>query len=292
MRKRIVRIRLSEGRHWEKAVGVVVRNYLHRMIARSIRAVENLRDQAPKISTLASVEAIEFPTRDQVLRRWNRVKRSLKVKDPAIWTPKLIPDFQYYQDRIVSREDEKWLADVLFGLKKSAYLQAATAAAKDLGREAWVSDEVLNAIHEKTVKIVTTNITPALRDELLAKIERTIKSGMTIDETAHDLGMLNTNWRTIAKTETFDVLNKGAKDQVDREASEYGAEIEKWWQHSGNVNGRPSHIQAGEDYGENNAIPNDQPFIVGGEPLQYPHDPAGSAENNVNCGCNGVYRVK
>lgn len=291
MKKRTVRVNLGEARRWEKAVGVVVKSYLHRMIARAVRAVEEVRDQAPRISTITPAEAIEFPSRDQVLRRWNRVKGSLKVKDPALWTPRVIPDFQWYQSRIVSREDEKWLSDVLFGMKRSAYVTAAARAASQLGREPWVSDEIISAIQNKTVKIVTTNITPNLRDELLAKIERTIRAGFTIDETAHDLGMLNTNWRTIAKTETFDVLNKGERDQVDREVEEYGAEAEKWWQHSGNVNGRPTHVQAGEDYGPDNAIPLDQPFVVGGESMQYPHDPAASAENVVNCGCTTVYTV-
>jgi hypothetical protein len=261
------------------------------MVARAVRIVERDKGFAPRL--LSSAEAIEFPSRDQVIRRWNRVKGNLKVKDPAIWTPRSVPNFSAYRDQIVSREDEQWYADLMFGLKKEAYMAAVAQAAADLGREPWISQEAIAAIRAKTFKIVTTTITPTLRDQLVAKLERTISAGFTIDETAHDLGMLNTNWRAIAKTETFDVMNQAARDQVTNEAKEYGAAISKWWQHSGNPHSpRLTHIAAADAYGEGNALDMDEPFIVGGEPMSGPHDPNASAENVVNCGCTAVYVVK
>jgi hypothetical protein len=32
----------------------------------------------------------------------------------------------------------------------------------------------------------------------------------------------------------------------------------------------------------------DEPFEVAGEALMYPRDPAGSAQNTINCGCESV----
>ena len=33
------------------------------------------------------------------------------------------------------------------------------------------------------------------------------------------------------------------------------------------------------------------PFIVGGEEMQYPLDPSASPENTINCRCTATYRV-
>lgn len=43
---------------------------------------------------------------------------------------------------------------------------------------------------------------------------------------------------------------------------------------------RPSHVRAN---GQRQKV--DEPFIVGGEPMQFPHDPRASAAETVNCRC-------
>jgi hypothetical protein len=279
-----VKIRLGEARQFERQLGILAKNYLTEMIARAIVLVERHKGHGN------FVEALEFPTYDQVQRRWSRVKNKLNVKRVERWTPTNAPNFEAYSQRLVDRESEKKFIDDVFGLKYAAYRSAAAGAAYDLGRELWTNDATIQAIRQKTYKIVTTEITPNLRDDLIAKIEASINSGMSIEETAHELGLLNTNWRTVAKTETFDALNTGAWDQIHQEAEETGAEILKYWQHSGNSRDpRDAHVQAGEQYGPDNAIPVDQPFMVDGEAMQYPHDPNASAKNVVNCGCTCVY---
>ena len=52
-----------------------------------------------------------------------------------------------------------------------------------------------------------------------------------------------------------------------------------------NANVRSAHLQAGLDYPPERAIPLDEAFIVGGEALMYPGDPAGSPGNVINCHC-------
>jgi hypothetical protein len=287
---RKIDVRLADGNKWERAIGKITKEYLHKMVARSVLYVRSRKKLAPRLSEVA--EAIEFPTQQQVINRWNRVKKKVRVKNPAIWTPRDIPNFSEYRQAIIDRENERWFADLLFGLKKEAYLDELAKTAIKTASEPWIDPRVIERIRTKTIKVVTTDITQTLRDKLTAKLEQTINAGFTIDETAHDLGFLNTNWRTIAKTETFDVLNQGAFDQVKAEAGEVGAEALKYWQHSGNPNGRESHVIAGTTYNEANAIPIDEPFIVDGEAMMYPHDPNASAKNVVNCGCNAVYIIK
>lgn len=47
---------------------------------------------------------------------------------------------------------------------------------------------------------------------------------------------------------------------------------------------RPTHVDA-----DGQTVPIDQPFLVGGESLDYPGDPAGSDEETCNCRCTVIY---
>lgn len=62
-----------------------------------------------------------------------------------------------------------------------------------------------------------------------------------------------------------------------------GAEFKQWLTaHDERV--RPAHAGA-----DGQAVGVDQPFLVGGEQLAYPGDPAGSDENTCNCRCTVIY---
>ena len=80
---------------------------------------------------------------------------------------------------------------------------------------------------------------------------------------------------TIARTELFGITN----------ASHYMTLVEngiewKEWLTAGDERVRDTHAAA-----DRQRVHVNEPFIVGGEALQYPGDPAGSAENVVNCRC-------
>lgn len=284
-----VRIRISDATKTERIVGKAVRSYLARMVARARLDILSARHLGKPIR---GAEAIEIPADATVIRRAGRVSERLRISDPRAWTNSSIPNFAYYRDRLIDRTDEERLVKALTGIKTGAYVSSATQAAIDLGRSPVISDEALQAIRQKVIKIVTTEITPTLRDQLVERLEANIKAGFSIDETAHSFGMLETNWRTIAKTETHDVFEQGSWDQVKNEADEFGAQVLKYWQHSGNTNlPRETHIAAGAQYGPEDAIPIDEPFIVGGETMMRPHDPDASPENVINCGCTAIYLV-
>ena len=86
--------------------------------------------------------------------------------------------------------------------------------------------------------------------------------------------------RRIAMTETSAAYGFSRHQAMTDAGVEYKAWITS---HGDNV--RAAHLQAEEDFGEENPIPMDDPFIVDGESLQYPGDPAGSPGNVINCHC-------
>lgn len=286
---RVVRIRLGDAAKTERIVGKAVRAYFARMIARARLEILSARHLG---KSLPKSEAIDIPPDKTVIRRLGRISQRLNIKDPRLWTSSAIPNFAYYRDALIDRADEARLVQVISGIKTGAYISSATQAAFDLGRSTFLSDETLAAIRQKAFKIVTTKITPTLRDQLVQRLEANIRSGFSIDETAHSFGMLETNWRTIAKTETHDIYEQGSWDQVQNEAQEYGATVKKYWQHSGNTHApREDHLAAADQYGPENAIPIDEPFLVGGETMLRPHDPDASPEQVIGCGCTAIYLV-
>lgn len=64
--------------------------------------------------------------------------------------------------------------------------------------------------------------------------------------------------------------------------------LKKYWLTAGDERVRDTHVQAGIDYGPENAIPIDEPFMVGGYAAMYPRDPALPVGEVVNCRCRQV----
>lgn len=87
---------------------------------------------------------------------------------------------------------------------------------------------------------------------------------------------------TIARTE----IHAAAERTSNTTAAAMHAEtpLLKTWVATLDPRTRDEHSAA-----DGQQVPFDQPFDVGGEPLDYPGDPAGSAENTVNCRCSCVY---
>lgn len=83
----------------------------------------------------------------------------------------------------------------------------------------------------------------------------------------------------IAITETNIATNAGRFEGM----TEAGVE-RKGWQASNLEGVRPEHLKAEADY-QDEGVPIDEPFIVGGEELMHPGDPAGSPGNVINCRC-------
>ena len=59
--------------------------------------------------------------------------------------------------------------------------------------------------------------------------------------------------------------------------------LRKQWRRSGALHARITH-----DHADGQVRPVDEKFMVGGEELDFPRDPAGSAGNTINCGCQSL----
>jgi len=83
---------------------------------------------------------------------------------------------------------------------------------------------------------------------------------------------------TIARTETAVAVNSGRFTAME----DSGVELKAWL--SANLEtSRPEHVAAEETYRD--GIPMSESFVVGGELLRYPGDPAASPGNTINCQC-------
>ena len=133
--------------------------------------------------------------------------------------------------------------------------------------------------------------TRALRDRRFdGAVARAIREGAplpadTIDKAITQMQARAERYRAevIARTESINALRSGQYQAIEQALETEGvqeAEAVKVWDSSGDARTRPEHAMA-----DGQAVPMSQPFMVGGEPLMYPGDPAGSAANTIQCRC-------
>ncbi len=144
-----------------------------------------------------------------------------------------------------------------------------------------------------------TNQSAKTIGDIGAHIQRGILGGKTPFQVMEDVagtltspgvfGDYMTRAEMIVRTDgnrLFDLAQKGRMKQWDKERGG----LLKVWQHGGAAvkNPREDHIRAGERYsvgGNPGPIPIDEPFIVGGVPMQYPRDPSAPARMTIGCHC-------
>jgi len=91
----------------------------------------------------------------------------------------------------------------------------------------------------------------------------------------------------VARTEAQSAINAGSLAGAGQQEIDTGRPMLKTWQATVTQpdRTRPAHLDA-----DGQEVPLRQPFIVGGEPLQFPGDPTGSASNVIQCRCVLTYR--
>ncbi len=157
---------------------------------------------------------------------------------------------------------------------------------REIGRDdafSFPPEAVLEYARRRENKL--SGATETIHGRIKQELEEGITNGDTTEELAKRIrdafnGISKERSRTIALTETSAAYGEG-RDEAMREAGV----PKKAWLTSGNDNVRPTHLEAGREYSEENAIPIDEPFIVGGEALMYPGDDSGSPEEVINCHC-------
>lgn len=132
------------------------------------------------------------------------------------------------------------------------------------------------AIMRKLQSEMTTAI---LKGESIPKIAKRLK---TVAES-----YLSDTVR-IARTETTRIENS-ARQSVGDEGVKKGFNMWKRWSATGDERTRDEHLAA-----DGQEVPNDEPFIVGGEKMMYPGDISlgASGWNIINCRCSSNYFIK
>lgn len=84
---------------------------------------------------------------------------------------------------------------------------------------------------------------------------------------------------TITRTELGRAFSAAAQGRMTQ-ATKSLPGLKKKWRRSGKIQSRHTH-----DLADGQVVDVDKPFVIGGEEMMYPRDPAASASNTVNCGC-------
>lgn len=144
----------------------------------------------------------------------------------------------------------------------------------------------LDTYIENNVGTLVTNINENTRNKIQSVIGDSFDTGQSIPQTGNALrntliGMGVYRANLIARTE----VHRTASFANEIAAESMGiAGTKKEWVAVRDARTRVAHlIASGQKVGL------EEPFIVGGERLKYPGDPAGSPGNTINCRCVSIY---
>lgn len=136
-----------------------------------------------------------------------------------------------------------------------------------------------------------TGISNTTREQITVIVNDGQEIGLTADEIARrireNVGNQFSRSRAlmIALTETHSASMYASQTTNRLIADELGVKLKKEWISTNDDATRESHLQANGDL-----VEMDSKFIVGGQELEYPGDPNGSAEEIINCRCVMGYK--
>lgn len=136
----------------------------------------------------------------------------------------------------------------------------------------------MNFLRERENKL--SNIADEIFEDVKGSIEESLREGESISDMSNRIrstfsGISKARATRIAMTETSVAYGVARDEAMKQVGVQY-----KQWLTSGNDNVRPSHLAA-----EEQTVPLDEPFQVGGAELMFPGDPDGPAEEVINCHC-------
>lgn len=171
----------------------------------------------------------------------------------------------------LSRNQVKWVVDV------RKYLERLDKTYLEMG----LRDKRFDGIVQKAIEAGKP-----LSDEKITQIV-----------TAYEQRALKYRADTIARTETLQAINR-AETMAITQALEEGKitknMVRKWWDDTGDMRTRLTHLEMGRKYSKDKAIPIDEPFIFpDGQRCMYPGDTSMglSAREVINCRCKVQYDI-
>ncbi|WP_280185470.1 phage minor head protein [Nocardia gipuzkoensis] len=207
------------------------------------------------------------------LRSWLEVARAAAL--PALTAAAIPPD----PDAIGRVADAAWVR----ALDAPVLPRLASAVTRLLGDTAerltdWRSRYLasartrLGALPERAARRVRT----AVRDAAGAAVE-VVRAAV---DTALSWGEWEDDAALLARNEAVAAFNATRLAAAVEHATETGVRLDKQWIALDDARTRPTHVDA-----DRQRVAIDQPFVVGGHHLQFPHDPDGPIEEIANCRC-------
>lgn len=150
--------------------------------------------------------------------------------------------------------------------------------------------------HDDGTLSVRYKVNPATEQRILKAYREGTEvpeSQRVISERQYSNALLKARADTVAATETANAVMGARNEQWVQLAESHGLDeraISKEWMHRRGASGdyRPEHMALSGTRVQGLFTP----FILGdGTQMQYAHDPAGGAKNNVFCGCDTIYRL-
>jgi len=180
-------------------------------------------------------------------------------------------------------------ADGLLAAVRGESAKALQTAGKELFAEIG-RDDPFEMPDPKAIEFLDRrkNLLKGVADEVHQAIENEVKAGLDKGETISEMAkrisgkfeeISQGRATTIASTETGAAYGFGRQEAMGAAGIEF-----KRWLTSHLPTVRDAHAEA-EDDPDNQMVPIDEPFMVGGEELMFPGDEMGSPENTINCHC-------
>jgi len=177
------------------------------------------------------------------------------------------------------------LQDLIYRFSETTAREGAQHILRASGRKSEALELVMMGIRYR-LRMHSQRRAALIEEYLRQRIARNLESGMTVAEARAAIRrILNTRGyeERIARTETHTSIERGAFEA----ANSLGARMTKEWVSREDGSVRPDHARA---HGQVQDI--QTPFLVGGESMMHPGDPAASAKQTVNCRCTVNYRFE
>jgi hypothetical protein len=184
------------------------------------------------------------------------------------------------------RHEARWLArhnGAVETVRAEAWRTTIDALASALGVAFDLANPVLDGAFRRLAN--RTDLARSAWEMIQEGLQAAYDDGLGIPETARELrtrvaALAPVRARAIARTELIGMSNAGSVAA----ARLSGAAAWKQWLATNDARTRPEHAAAAGQ-----VVRLNDSFTVGGESLDYPGDPAGSARNVVNCRCTTLY---
>jgi uncharacterized protein with gpF-like domain len=247
--------------------------------ARQINFHKETRDRLRKKIYAAIVRVIKFAKHETLrkLHRFMYVRRPIQGQDASDSDAN-----QIGFDREALRQD---LLEMVRTQLPEAVQAVSNATLESVGySDPWKfpAQSALDLLGQRE------NLLSGISDEIFADIQKEIaaglKAGESLDQLAQRISaafdhILEERAALIADTETSAAYGFAS----DLSARQAGVQFKQWIHAGLPAVPREDHLEI-----DGLIVPMDEPYPVGDPPLMYPHDPDGSAEDVINCGCISI----